>query len=93
MLKADVLRVQQLAEKRGALNIMLQALDRRIKLLETQAKLTGALSEPGAARNELHVHFSDETALRVAQVYLARHKPAELPETIDALGRAPNERP
>jgi hypothetical protein len=45
VLKADVMCVQERARRRGAWGIFLRAVDRRIHILETQAKLEGRLGD------------------------------------------------
>ena len=72
-------RMKQQAEAEGDFRTALAAISLMCRIVELAAKLRGELDET-SRMNVLSVHLDADTAKRIAETYLSRHKTFE-PET------------
>ena len=72
-LTQEAKRIKEQAEARGDHRTALASIRVRCCIVELAAKLRGGLDERSQT-NVLNVHFDSETAIRIAETYLARHR-------------------
>ncbi|MBZ5658218.1 MAG: hypothetical protein LAO56_23400 [Acidobacteriia bacterium] len=72
-------RIRQRAEAIGDDRTALAAVGELRRIVELSAKMTGQL-EDKAQINVVHVDLNPETAERIAETYLARHRTLESPQ-------------
>jgi hypothetical protein len=75
-IRADAERLQLEYESRRDLRGALRAIETRLSVIELEARFTGQIEVKH--KNELHLHFTPDRALAVAEAYVARHS-AEKP--------------
>lgn len=78
-IRADAERLQLESENRRDLRGALRAIETRLSIVELEARFTGQIEVK--QKNELHLHFTPDRALAVAEAYVARHG-AEKPLTL-----------
>ena len=76
LLAQDTHRIKQKAEAVGDDRTALAAVGELRRIVELSAKLTGQLDEK-TQMNIVHVELTPETAERIAETYLARHRTPE----------------
>ena len=79
-IRADAERLQKEYESRRDLRGALRAIETRLSVIELAARFTGQIEVK--QKNELHLHFTPDRALAVAEAYVSRHgaeKPVPLP--------------
>jgi len=79
-IRADAERLQLEHENRRDLRGALRAIETRLSIVELEARFTGQIEV--RQKNELHLHFTPDRALAVAEAYVARHgadQPLPLP--------------
>ena len=75
-LAQDTHRIKEKAEAVGDDRTVLAAIGELRRIVELSAKLTGQLEEK-TQMNILHLELNPETAERIAETYLARHRTLE----------------
>jgi hypothetical protein len=78
-IRADAERLQHEYESRRDLRGALRAIETRLSVIELAARFTGQIEVK--QRNELHLHFTRDRALQMAEAYVSRHgaeKPVQL---------------
>jgi hypothetical protein len=70
-IRADAERLQLEHENRRDLRGALKAIETRLSIVELEARFTGQIEVK--QKNELHLHFTPDRALAVAEAYVARH--------------------
>lgn len=70
-IRADAERLQHEHESRRDLRGALRAIETRLSVIELEARFTGQLE--AKPKSELHLHFTPDRALPVAEAYVARH--------------------
>jgi hypothetical protein len=70
-IRADAERLQLEYESRRDLRGALRAIETRLTVIELEARFTGQIEVKH--KNELHLHFTPDRALAVAEAYVARH--------------------
>jgi hypothetical protein len=70
-IRADAERLQLESENRRDFRGALRAIETRLSVIELEARFTGHLEVK--QRSELHLHFTQDRALAVAEAYIARH--------------------
>ena len=70
-IRADAERLQLEHENRRDLRGALRAIETRLSIVELEARFTGQIDV--RQKNELHLHFSPDRALAVAEAYVSRH--------------------
>ena len=76
-LKHEATLVTEQAKTRDDPRITLASIRVRCSILELAAKLSGDLDERSST-NIVQVNLDPDTGRRIAEIYLARHKPPEL---------------
>jgi hypothetical protein len=76
-LKSDAQRLKEKAEQAGDHRTALAALRELCRIIEVEAELTGELDKRPQT-NVLNVHLDGDTARRIAETYLDRHRPPVL---------------
>ena len=74
-IRADAERLQQEHENRRDLRGALRAIETRHSIVELEARFTGQIEIK--QKNELHLHFTPDRALAVAEAYVSRHSVAK----------------
>lgn len=78
-LKRDALRLQKQAEAERDLRTAIKAFDSRLRVVEVQARLTGAIETSSKSVNlNLDVQVSEADAARIVTAYLATRQPPAL---------------
>ena len=78
-LKADAHRLQMQAERRRDLRVAIRALDSRLKIVETQARMVGVLETTSKSVSvNFDVAVSEADAQRIVAAYLATRQPPAL---------------
>jgi hypothetical protein len=78
-IRSDAERLQHEYESRRYLRGALRAIATRLSVIELAARFTGQIEVK--QKNELHLHFTPDRALAVAETYVSRHraqKPVQL---------------
>ena len=70
-IRADAERLQLEYESRRDLRGALRAIETRLTVIELEARFAGQIEVKH--KNELHLHFTPDRALAVAEAYVARH--------------------
>lgn len=81
-IRADAERLQHEHESRRDLRGALRAIETRLSVIELEARFTGQIEVK--RKNELHLHFTADRALAVAEAYVARHGPERSVPMLDA---------
>jgi predicted DNA-binding protein YlxM (UPF0122 family) len=72
-IRSDAERLQHEYESRRDLRGALRAIETRLSVIELAARFTGQIEVK--QKNELHLHFTPDRALAVAEAYVSRHGP------------------
>lgn len=72
-LKSELMQLQEQGRESGDWKQELAIFDRRLRLLELQAKLSGE-TKPEHQTNVLNLNLDPKTAVRMAETFLARQK-------------------
>jgi hypothetical protein len=81
-IRADAERLQLEHENRRDLRGALRAIETRLSVIELEAKFTGQIEV--RQKNELHLHFTPDRALAVAEAYVSRHGAEKSPSLLQA---------
>lgn len=76
-LQQEAQRIEEQAEASEDYRTALAAIRERCRIVELKARLRGELDERSQT-NVLNVHLDSDTVKRIAETYLARHRPFEL---------------
>jgi hypothetical protein len=76
-LKQEATLITEQAKTAGDLSTALASIRVRCSITELAARLRGDL-DPRSPTNILNITLDPETARRIAETYLARHKPLEV---------------
>jgi hypothetical protein len=81
-IRADAERLQLESENRRDLRGALKAIETRLSVIEFEARFTGQIEVK--QKNEVHLHFTPDRALAVAETYVARHGAEKSPPLLQA---------